>query len=59
VNTVPGLEFNQSFIFCATYELAEQARVLLKTRLERLASGKHSNVLGLFVSYDENEVLFG
>jgi hypothetical protein len=26
--------------------------------LERLDSNKHSNLLGLFVSYDENEVLW-
>jgi hypothetical protein len=26
-------------------------------RLERLASYKHSNLMGLFASYDENEVL--
>jgi hypothetical protein len=31
--------------------------VLHKTRLERLASNKPSNLLGLFISYDENEVL--
>ncbi len=28
------------------------------TRLERLVSNKHSNLLGLFISYDENEVLW-
>ncbi len=39
VNTVPGLEFNQNLILFATYELAQQPRVLPKTRLERLASG--------------------
>jgi hypothetical protein len=31
--------------------------MLDKTMLERLASNKHSNLFGLFVSYNENEVL--
>ncbi len=31
--------------------------MLLNTRLERLSSTKHSNLLGLLVSYNENEVL--
>jgi hypothetical protein len=31
--------------------------VLHKTTLERLASNEHSNLFGLFVSYNENEVL--
>ncbi len=32
-------------------------RVLHYTRLERLASDKHSSILGPFMSYEENEVL--
>jgi hypothetical protein len=48
-------------MFIVTYELAQQARVLHYNRLESLASNKHSNLLGLlglFLSYDENEVLW-
>jgi len=44
-------------VFIVTYELAQKARVFHTTRLERLASNKHSNLLGLFVSYDDKEVL--
>ncbi len=40
-----------------TYESAQQARLLHNTELERLASDRHSNLFGLFVSYDENELL--
>jgi hypothetical protein len=40
-----------------TYESAQQARLLHNTELERLASDKHSNLFGLFVSYDENEII--
>jgi hypothetical protein len=32
-------------------------RVLYYTRLERLASNKHSRLFGQFISYEENDVL--
>jgi hypothetical protein len=44
-------------IFSVTYEWVQGARVLHYTRLERLARDKHSDLLGTFISYEENEVL--
>jgi hypothetical protein len=44
-------------LFFLTCEWEKQARVLYNTWLEKLASDKHSNVLGQFVSYVENVVL--
>ncbi len=48
---------SQHFIFFTTYEWAQQAKVLYYNRLERLARDKHFNLLGLFLSCEENEVL--
>jgi hypothetical protein len=48
----------QHFIFFVAYEWAQQARVLVHTRLERLACDKNSSLLGKFMSYKENEVLW-
>jgi hypothetical protein len=44
------------FTFFLTYEWTQKARVLHNTRLERLASNKHSSILGQHVSCEENEV---
>jgi len=49
--------YSQHFIFVVTYESAKQAGLLHITKLERLASDKHSYLLGLFISYEEKEVL--
>ncbi len=37
--------------------MAQKARVLHNTRLERLANEKNSNVFVKFVSYEERKVL--
>ncbi len=37
--------------------MGQQASVLHYNRLERLASDKHSSLLGPFISYKESEVL--
>jgi len=50
--------YSQNFNFFVTYESAQQARVLHKTTPERLASNKHSNLFGLFISYYKNEMLW-
>ncbi len=49
--------YSQHFVFFVTYESAQYTTVFHKTRLLRLSSNKHTNLLGLFVSYDGNEVL--
>ncbi len=43
------------FIFFATEEWAQAARVFDHTRLERLARDKRSSLLGPFVSYKKME----
>ncbi len=53
----PQGPYSQHFIFFVTYELAIITTVLHYTKLERLAMDKHSSLLGIFVSYEENEVL--
>ncbi len=49
----------QQFIFFATYECAQEARVYNYNRLEKLAMDKHSSLLGPLICYDENEVARG
>ncbi len=44
-------------ILFLTYKWAQQARVLHRTRMERVDGNKHSSSFGPFVSYEENEVL--
>ncbi len=51
--------YSQHLIFIVTYKRAKKVRVLNYTRLEKLASDKHSSLLGRFVSYKENVLLFG
>ncbi len=51
-------QYLQPYIFIVTYEWALQVEVLHYTRLEGLTRGKHSNLLSLFISYDENKVLW-
>jgi hypothetical protein len=44
--------------FLVTYKWTLKARVLGHTRLERIAKGKHSSLLGiLIIHYKENLVL--
>jgi hypothetical protein len=38
--------------------MAKLARLLHNAKLQRFASDKHSNLLGLFVSYEENKVFW-
>jgi hypothetical protein len=40
-----------------SYEWFQKARVSHNIRLEKLAMDKHSSLLGLFVSYEENRML--
>jgi hypothetical protein len=49
--------YSQHSIFFVTYESAQKARLFHNTKLERLTSAKHCNLLGLFISYIENKVL--
>ncbi len=55
-NIGPGAVFT-TLHFCVTYESVQQARLLHNIELERLTSDKHSNLLGLLTSYEENKVL--
>jgi hypothetical protein len=50
--------YSQLFLFCETYEWTQLARVLHYTGLARLASDKHSSLLGPFLSCKENELLW-
>ncbi len=49
---------SQHSIFFVTYESAQKARLFHNTKLKRLTSNKHPNLLGQFLSYEENEVLW-
>jgi hypothetical protein len=51
-----GLGAGFTFLFFLTYEYLQQARALEYTRPETLASDKHSNLLGLFVTCEENNM---
>ncbi len=57
MNVVPGA-YSQHFIFFVTFEWAQSDRVLHGIWLWKLACDKHSSLLGKFVSYEENKVLF-
>ncbi len=46
----------QHFIFFIAYKYTQQAKALHYSKLERLTKDKHSGLLGVFVSYKENEV---
>ncbi len=50
--------YSQHFIFVVTYKWAKESKWLHNTGLERLASDKHSNLLGQFASHKEIEVLW-
>ncbi len=50
--------YSQYFVSFVTDESTQLAIVLHKTMLERLASNKHSNLSGLFISYEESKVLW-
>jgi hypothetical protein len=49
--------YSQLLIFFLTYKSDQKTRLLHNIKLERLANEKHSNLLGLFITYEENEVL--
>jgi hypothetical protein len=49
--------YSHNFISFVTHEYFQQARVLDCYRPEKLAGDKHSNLLGTFLSYQENKVL--
>ncbi len=49
-NLIVGITNSQYFVFFLTYKWAQNATVLHYTRLKRLARGKHSSLLNLFVS---------
>ncbi len=44
--------YSQHSIFFIIYELAQQVRLFRTTKLERLTSDKHFNLLGQFLSYE-------
>jgi hypothetical protein len=47
-----------NILFFVTYEWTQYAKVLHNTRQERLVSDQHSSLLGLFMSYWKNKVLW-
>jgi hypothetical protein len=47
----------QHIVLFVTYKLTQYSRALHNIRLQRLSSVKCSNLLVLFLSYDEKEVL--
>jgi hypothetical protein len=49
-------KLSQNFIFFVTYEWAHGARELHNIRLERLTKDQQFSLLGLFLSYKENEL---
>jgi len=49
--------FSQQCIVFVTVQISSIGQSLQQTRLEKLASNKHFNLLVLFVRYDENEML--
>jgi hypothetical protein len=51
------VSYLQHFIFIVTSKLAQKARMLHYTWLERFALDKHYSLLGPFISYEENKVL--
>ncbi len=53
-NQVP---YSQHSIFFVTYESAQYARLFHNTKLERVTNAELSDLLGQFISYEENEVL--
>ena len=57
MNTTPGTLFTKLH-FLRKLRISPISYVLLYTRLERLATDKHSSLLDPFVSYEENEVLW-
>jgi hypothetical protein len=50
--------YSQHFLFFLTYDWPPKARVLHYTRLQRAAIDKYFSLLGPFVSYKENAVLW-
>ncbi len=50
--------YSQNLIFFVTYEWAQYVSVLHHTKLEKIVRDKLSSLLGLFVSYEENEMFW-
>ncbi len=48
----------QHLIFFITYKAAQKDKVLPNTQLEKFAREKRFSLLGLFLIYEENEVLW-
>jgi hypothetical protein len=49
--------YAQHSVFFVTYKCEQKASVLHYIRLESFSRNKYSSFLGLFVSYEENDVL--
>jgi hypothetical protein len=52
-----SMDLTYSTFFFVTYEWAQKAIVLYYTKLEKLASDKHSSLLGQFICFKENDAL--
>ncbi len=50
--------YSKHLIYFMIYKSDQKARVLHTFKLERLDHDKSSSLLGLFLSYEENEVLW-
>ncbi len=50
--------YSQHSILFVTYVSAQEAILFHDTKLERLTSDKQANLLGQFLSYEENEVFW-
>ncbi len=48
---------SQHFIYFITYQWAQKSRVLVPCKLFQPSVMQHSNLLGPFLSYEENELL--
>ncbi len=49
---------SQNFIFCVTYEWAQKASVFVPDEHFQRTEMQHSSLLGQFVRYEENRVLW-
>jgi hypothetical protein len=56
INIILG-KYSQNFIFFIAYKCAQLARVLDPGKPIQPSVIKHSNLLGLFVSYEQSEML--
>jgi hypothetical protein len=44
--------YSQHYIFFITYESDQKVRLFHNSKLEKLTTDKHSNLLGQFLSYE-------